>query len=30
MEKIDYEIDEFMNYCDYKGLSPKSIESYEH
>lgn len=29
MEKIDYEVDDFMNYCDYKGLSPKSVRSYE-
>lgn len=29
MEKIDYEVDDFMNYCDYKGLSPKSMRSYE-
>ena len=20
MEKIDFEIDDFVNYCDYKGL----------
>lgn len=24
MEKIDYEVDDFMNHCDYKGLSPKT------
>ena len=29
MEKIDYEVDDFMNYCDYKGLSQKSMKSYE-
>lgn len=29
MEKIDYEIDDFMNYCDYKGLSTRTIASYE-
>ncbi len=29
MEKIDYEVDDFMNYCDYKGLSKKSMRSYE-
>lgn len=29
MEKIDYEVDDFINYCDYKGLSPKSMKSYE-
>lgn len=29
MEKIDYEVDDFMNYCDYKGLWSKSIKSYE-
>lgn len=29
MEKIDFEVDDFMNYCDYKGLSTKTISSYE-
>lgn len=29
MEKIDLEIDDFINYCDYKGLSKKSMSSYE-
>ena len=29
MEKIDLEIDDFMNQCDYKGLSTKTISSYE-
>ena len=29
MEKIDYEVDDCINYCDYKGLSPKSMKSYE-
>lgn len=29
MEKIDYEIDDFMNYCDYNNLSKKSMKSYE-
>ena len=29
MEKIDYEVDNFMYYCDYKGLSQKSMRSYE-
>lgn len=29
MKKIDYEVDDFMNYCDYKGLSKKSMKSYE-
>lgn len=29
MEKIDYEVDDFMNYCDYKNLSKKSMKSYE-
>ena len=28
MEKIDYEVDDFMNYCDYKGLSQKSMKSW--
>lgn len=26
MEKIDIEIDDFVNYCDYKGLSKKLME----
>jgi len=29
MEKIDMEIDDFINYCDYKGLSQKTYGSYE-
>lgn len=29
MEKIDFEVDDFINYCDYKGLRKKSIASYE-
>ena len=29
MEKIDLEIDDFINYCDYKGLSKKTYRSYE-
>ena len=29
MEKIDLEIDDFINYCDYKGLSKKTYSSYE-
>lgn len=29
MEKIDLEIDDFINYCDYKNLSTKTIASYE-
>lgn len=29
MEKIDIEIDDFVNYCDYKGLSKKTYGSYE-
>ena len=29
MEKIDLEIDDFINYCDYKGLSQKTYGSYE-
>ena len=28
-EKIDLEIDDFINYCDYKNLSTKTIGSYE-
>ncbi len=29
MEKIDLEVDDFISYCDYKGLSTKTIGSYE-
>lgn len=29
MEKNDYEADDSMNYCDYKGLSKESMRSYE-
>lgn len=29
MEKIDLEVDDFINYCDYKGLSTKTIASYK-
>lgn len=29
MEKIDLEVDDFMNYCDYKNLSQKTLVSYE-
>ena len=29
MEKIDLEVDDFISYCDYKGLSTKTISSYE-
>ncbi len=29
MEKIDLEVDDFINYCDYKNLSTKTIGSYE-
>ena len=29
MEKIDLEVDDFINYCDYKNLSVKTIGSYE-
>lgn len=29
MEKIDLEVDDFMNYCDYKNLSQKTLASYE-
>lgn len=29
MEKIDMEVDDFINYCDYKGLATKTIGSYE-
>ena len=29
MDRIDIEIDDFINYCDYKGLSKKSYASYE-
>lgn len=30
MSKFDYEIDDFIGYCDSKGLSKKSMRSYEH
>lgn len=29
MEQIDYDIDDFMNYCEVKNLSKKTISSYE-
>lgn len=29
MEKIDLEVDDFINYCDYKNLSVKTMSSYE-
>lgn len=29
MERIDLEIDDFINYCDYKGLAKKTYRSYE-
>lgn len=29
MEQIDYDIDDFMNYCEVKNLSKKTINSYE-
>ena len=29
MEKIDYEIDDFIDYCTSKNLSTKTIGSYE-
>jgi len=29
MQKIDLEIDDFINYCDYKNLSRRTIASYE-
>lgn len=29
MEKIDLEVDDFINYCNYKNLSTKTIGSYE-
>ena len=29
MEKIDLEVDDFINHCDYKNLSTKTISSYE-
>lgn len=28
-EKIDFEVDDFLNYCDYKGLAKKTIRSYD-
>lgn len=27
MEQIDYDIDDFMNYCDVKNLSKKTLRS---
>ncbi len=29
MEQIDYDIDDFMNYCDVKNLSKKTLRSYD-
>ena len=29
MEKIDLEVDDFINYCDYKNLATRTIASYE-
>lgn len=29
MEQIDYDVDEFMDYCTSKNLSTKTIASYE-
>ena len=29
LEQIDYDIDDFMNYCEVKNLSKKTISSYE-
>lgn len=29
MEKIDYDVDEFIDYCTSKNLSIKTISSYE-
>ena len=29
MEKMDLEIDDFMNYCEYRNLSKKTLLSYE-
>lgn len=29
MDRMDMEIDDFINYCDYKGLSKKTYGSYE-
>ena len=29
MTKMDYEIDDFMSYCQSKALSKKSMRSYE-
>lgn len=28
MEKIDMEVDDFLSYCDYKGLATKTIRVY--
>ena len=29
MEQIDYDIDDFMNYCDVKNLYKKTLRSYD-
>lgn len=29
MREIDYQIEDYMEYCDSKNLSRKTIESYE-
>lgn len=29
MEQIDYDADDFMNYCEVKNLSRKTLSSYE-
>lgn len=29
MEQIDYDIDDFITYCEVKNLSKKTISSYE-
>ncbi len=29
MEQIDYDVDDFMNYCEVKNLSKKTLSSYE-
>lgn len=29
MEQIDYDVDDFMNYCEVKNLSQKTLKSYE-
>ncbi len=29
MEQIDYDVDDFMTYCEVKNLSKKTLKSYD-